>query len=53
MKLNDLLTELKILGVNEETDLALSLTVGKNGKFQEAVITAISAKKEKSKLALH
>lgn len=53
MRLSEILDELQILGITNETELVLDLTVGKTGKLKEAKILVVPPKKNKSKLALN
>ena len=53
MKLSELIQELKILGVTEESDLKVALTMGRSGKLKDIHIVVMPTKKAKSKLALN
>lgn len=53
MKLSDLFQELTILGVTEESDLKVDLTMGRSGRLKDIHIVIMPQKKSKSKLALH
>lgn len=52
MKLSEIMEELRILGITNDTELSLELSMARTGKVKEAKIFVVPPKKNKSKLAL-
>lgn len=53
MKLKDLIKDLEKLGVDEDSDINVDLTMRKSGGVKDIHIVVLKQKHTKSKLALH